>query len=195
VTSRFEERPIVVAIAGPNGAGKSTFFDAHLAESDLRFVNADVLAREFALDAYAAADVADSIRRSLIDAGESFVFETVFSDPASAKIEFLLDAAKRGYSVVLVFIGVASAEQSDERVAMRVLQGGHDVPPDKVRERYGRVMRNLTEAIDRLPYVLVFDNSDLANPYRRAAEFELGERIDGSGPLPSWFPRLDRPST
>jgi ABC-type Mn2+/Zn2+ transport system ATPase subunit len=39
VTSPFDARPIIVAIAGPNGAGKSTFFHAHLAQAGLRFVN------------------------------------------------------------------------------------------------------------------------------------------------------------
>jgi len=36
VTSPFDARPIIVAIAGPNGAGKSTFFEAHLASAGLR---------------------------------------------------------------------------------------------------------------------------------------------------------------
>ena len=40
--SRFDQRPIVVAVAGPNGAGKTTFYHSHLARAGLRFVNADV---------------------------------------------------------------------------------------------------------------------------------------------------------
>ena len=35
-----------MAIAGSNGSGKTTFFDAHLSETGLRFVNADELALE-----------------------------------------------------------------------------------------------------------------------------------------------------
>jgi len=51
----LDHRPIVVALAGPNGAGKSTFFEAHLKSSGLRFLNADVLAKELEVDAYDAA--------------------------------------------------------------------------------------------------------------------------------------------
>jgi dephospho-CoA kinase len=39
----LDRRPIVVALAGSNGAGKSTFYEAFLADSGLRFLNADVL--------------------------------------------------------------------------------------------------------------------------------------------------------
>jgi predicted ABC-type ATPase len=52
VTSPFDARPIIVALAGPNGAGKTTFYGAHLSRAGLRFVNADELARELEIDAY-----------------------------------------------------------------------------------------------------------------------------------------------
>ncbi|HEX5446763.1 MAG TPA: hypothetical protein VFW87_23295, partial [Pirellulales bacterium] len=61
--TRFDRRPVVVAIAGPNGAGKSTFYHAHLASSGLPFVNADVLADELLVGAYDAAGLADALRR------------------------------------------------------------------------------------------------------------------------------------
>ena len=62
----FDRRPVVVAIAGPNGAGKTTFFHSHLAATGLRFVNADVLGAELAVNPYEAARLADALRR---DAG------------------------------------------------------------------------------------------------------------------------------
>src|SRR5690349_17938499 len=124
----IDRRPIIVAIAGPNGAGKTTFFHAHLASAGLRFVNADVLASELGTGPYQAARLADELRRALLKRGESFVFETVFSDPAGDKLAFLEEAARSGYTVVLCFIGLSGPDQSLERVAMRVSQGGHDVP-------------------------------------------------------------------
>jgi predicted ABC-type ATPase len=63
--------------------------------------------------------------------------------------------------VVLFFIGIEGAEVSDERVAMRVLKGGHDVPADKIVERFPRVMANLKRALTELSNVRVYDNSDL----------------------------------
>ncbi len=172
--SWLDQRPIVVAVAGSNGAGKTTFYHAHLGGAGFRFVNADLLARELGIDAYAAARLANNIRRELVKMGESFIFETVFSDPAGEKVEFLKMAAAEGYTVVLLFIAIDDVSMSDERVAMRVTHGGHDVPFDKLKERFPRTLLNLKRAIEELPHVLVFDNSDLAKPYRLIAEFENG---------------------
>ncbi len=184
----FDARPIVVAIAGPNGAGKTTFYEAHLAPGGLRFVNADDLARELGVDAYAAAEVARQLRQALVEEGESFVFETVLSDPEGEKVAFLRAAEARGYTVVLCFIGLEGAELSEERVAMRVLQGGHDVPTEKLQSRYPRTLRNLARAIRDLPHVWVFDNSDLGRPFRKVAVFARGELVEKHEPLPAWVP-------
>jgi hypothetical protein len=43
-------------------------------------------------------------------------------------------------------------------------------------------------AIRELPHVLVFDNSDLLEPFRKVAEFELGEPVTLNRPLPRWLP-------
>jgi len=186
----LDRRPVVVAIAGPNGAGKSTFYFSHLERAGLRFVNADVLARELDLEAYAAAEMAGVIRGQLVRDGESFVFETVFSDPVGEKVAFLQKAAASGYGVVLCFIGIADADMSDQRVAMRVSQGGHDVPPEKLVSRFPRALANLVRATRVLPHVLVFDNADLRTPYRLVARFEQGRKVFEAEPLPEWYSRL-----
>jgi len=185
--SQFDRRPILVAIAGPNGAGKTTFFHAHLALAGLRFVNADVLAAELAIGPYEAGRLADALRRELVARGESFVFETVFSDPVGERIAFLEDAAQRGYEAVLCFIGLSDPGQSAERVAMRISQGGHDVPDDKLRSRFPRTLENLRAAIRRLPHVLVYDNSDLRLSFRQVAAFDHGRPRDVREPVPDWL--------
>lgn len=188
----FDRRPIIVAIAGPNGAGKTTFYHAHLKLVALPFINTDVLAHELDLEAYAAARIANSIRRELIKRRESFVFETVFSDPVGDKVAFLKEAAESGYTVVLCYIGIAGPDVSEERVAMRVSQGGHDVPSEKLRLRFGRTIENLRTAIKKLPYVLVYDNDNLSAPYRQVAVFEEGRLLTSNKPLPDWLEPLVR---
>jgi len=189
----LDQRPIVVAIAGPNGAGKSTFYHAHLQAAGLRFVNADVIARELRLEPYAAAGVADAIRRELVRHHESFIFETVFSDPAGDKLSFLREAAQAGYTVLLCFIGISGPAVSDERVAMRVTQGGHDVPRKKLVARYPRILANLKVALRDLPHVWVFDNDDLSTPFRLLAVFQAGEPVQLKQPVPRWLrPLLPR---
>lgn len=135
MASPLDQRPIVVALAGPNGAGKTTFYYPHLQPAGLRFVNADILARELNLDPYAAANLAASLRRELVNQRESFVFETVFSDPVGEKLTFLKEVARSGYTVLLCFVGISGPKVSEERVAMRVSQHGHDVPTSKLLAR------------------------------------------------------------
>jgi len=183
----LSQRPIIVALAGPNGAGKTTFYRTYLRPSGLRFVNADVIALDLRVDTYEAAKVADSLRRQLVEQRESFIFETVFSDPVGDKLAFLKEAESLGYSVVLFFIGIKGPDVSDQRVAMRVLKGGHDVPGDKLRERYPRIMNNLRRALLELPNVRVYDNGDLKRPYRLVATREDGREVELHGPTPDWL--------
>lgn len=183
----LDRRPLLLAIAGPNGAGKSTFCQAHVVPSGLRLVNADTIAAEYGVDAYAAARIADRLRRQLVAHRESFAFETVYSDPVGDKLAFLRDAAAVGYTTVLCFIGLSSSRMSEDRVTIRVSQGGHDVPPDKIRERYPRTLVNLKLSIAQLPYVLIFDNSDLAQSFRRVAVFENGSAKEIAKPPPRWL--------
>ena len=186
----FDRRPLLVALAGPNGAGKTTFYHAHLEFAGLRFINADVLATELQLDPYAAAQVAENLRRELVKRRESFVFETVFSDSSHLKLDFLRQAVEAGYTVVLCYIGVARPAISETRVAMRVSQGGHDVPGEKLKSRFPLTLANLRDAIRELPHVLVYDNSDLNRPYRLLSIFESGIAASRSKKLPSWFKRV-----
>lgn len=186
----LDRRPIVVAIAGPNGAGKSTFYEAHLKSCGLRFLNADLFAREFGVDAYEAAHLVGAVRTELVAQRESFIFETVFSDPVGDKLGFLKQAAQSGYAVVLCFIGIDNAEMSSQRVAMRVSQGGHDVPDEKLFARYPRTLANLAVAIRELPCVWIFDNCDLRTPFRQVATFTGGRRVWVKPPIPSWLKPL-----
>ena len=187
MNQRLDPRPVVVAIAGSNGAGKTTFYFSLLQTAGLRFVNADILARELKADPYSAARVANALRHQLLAQRESFVFETVFSDPVGDKLAFLEEAAAAGYRTILCFIGIAGPEVSEQRVAMRVSQGGHDVPTAKLQQRFPRTLANLQLAIRRLPQVWIFDNDDLRAPFRLVAVFEDGLLTRLHRPVPAWL--------
>jgi predicted ABC-type ATPase len=183
----LDRRPVIVAIAGPNGAGKTTFFHAHLSNAGLCFVNADGIARELDVSAYEAARIADALRRELVRQRASFVFEPVFSDSAGEKLAFLSEAVAAGYNVSLCFIGISDPETSEQRIAMRVSQGGHDVPSDKLVARFPRTMANLRAAMKTLPAVLIFDNDNIAVPFRKVAEVKDGKLLSFSEPVPEWL--------
>jgi len=187
VNLALDQRPVLVAIAGLNGAGKTTFYHAHLQPAGLRFLNSNVLARELNIDPYAAARVADSLRRDLVRQRESFVFETVFSDPAGEKLAFLKEVAQAGYMALLCFIGTSGPEVSEQRVAMRVSQGGHDVPTEKLIAPFPRILVNLKAALRELPHVWIFDDDDLRTPFRLVALFESGRIVKLRQPVPVWL--------
>jgi len=65
------------------------------------------------------------------------------------------------------------------------------VPLEKIRARYARTLDNLARAIERLPSVLVYDNSSYRAPHRLLAEFREGEiayRCEGE--IPAWAGRF-----
>lgn len=123
-------------LAGPNGAGKSTFFESHLRQLNLPFLKADILARETGVDTYEAARTIAAIRDQLIAKNECFITETILSDPVGEKVEVLAQAAKSGFDVTLIYIGVVNSNLSKDRVQSRVEPGGHDVPTEKLAASY-----------------------------------------------------------
>ena len=189
----LDRRPVLVTLAGPNGAGKSTFYHTHLKAAGLRLVNADILAKELKTDAYAASRLAGALRLELLNQKESFVFETVFSDPAGSKLAFLRQAETMGYNVILCFIGLERSEISETRVAMRVSQGGHDVPQEKLISRFPRTLANLQAALQSLKCVYIFDNSDLRRPFALAAAFVEGKMTFVQTAPPKWLSDLINP--
>ena len=70
---------------------------------------------------------------------------------------------------------------------MRVSQGGHDVPSEKLITRYPRTLANLQAAIRDLPHVWVFDNDNLRAPFRQVAVFEQGRATFTHQPVPKWL--------
>jgi hypothetical protein len=84
-----------------------------------------------------AAQVAsDAAVEEAITARRDVMVETVLS---SRKFEPTVTAAlQAGYKFGFVYVTVRSVELNIQRVALRVEEGGHDVPEDRVRSRRER---------------------------------------------------------
>jgi predicted ABC-type ATPase len=195
IRAALQSQPVLIFLAGPNGSGKSTFFAEYLEDLGVPYVDADRIAsilREIRPDAPAdeidrlAFTEAEDLRRGLLEARLSFCTETVFSDPARAKLRFLEDARARGFATSLIFIGLESPALSIARVMQRVRQGGHDVPHEKLLARYPRTLANLRTAIPIADEAFVFDNSSSDTPYRIVAVYAGGQLVSRHPPLPPW---------
>ncbi|HEU5320253.1 MAG TPA: hypothetical protein VFX28_05595, partial [Methylomirabilota bacterium] len=129
---------------------------------------------------------AERLRAAFVEARLPFCTETVFSDPAGAKLSLLRQARARGFAVFLIFIGLDGAELSIARVRQRVLQGGHDVPDAKLRARFPRTLANLAAAVSVVDEAFLFDNSSADHPYRAVAVYRDGHLVGRHPPLPPW---------
>jgi predicted ABC-type ATPase len=188
--------PVFYLLAGPNGAGKSTLYRAAVAEglipAELEFVNADLFeAAQLAqvVDPKARSEQArlwaDQRRSTLLGAGRSFVSETVFSHPS--KLQLLADAQAAGFRTVLLVVCVDDAQQLVRRVAQRVREGGHAVPPDRILARYPRTLAYLKDAVRLAGMTLLFDTSGAAiQPPRLVARCRRGSAPVVPGKLPVW---------
>lgn len=176
-------------LVGGNGVGKTTFYQQFLALSGLPFINADILAKQ--LDAehteavsYKAARLAEKLRMELLHAGISFCFETVFSHPS--KIDFLAKAKSLGYEIILVYIHLENVELNQARVAQRVLQGGHNVPADKIISRIPRTMRYVRDALPLVDMAKFYDNSSHDKIFLSVALLNRGQFQKQMNVLPEW---------
>lgn len=158
------DRPFVLMIAGPNGSGK-TSLTRWLQKNDVylgQYINPDDIAQNlegsYEARTTGAQQAADTLREEYIKSKLSFSFETVMSHPS--KLDVLDRARHAGFFVQVFFIGVENPQTNVERVALRVAQGGHDVPLDRIEPRWRRSMGLAAEAILRSDEAFVFDNSD-----------------------------------
>lgn len=144
--SNSKPAPRVVIFAGPNGAGKSTHADAILAALGIEtFVNADYIARGLSgrnteAVAFEAGRIMLKRLHQLGEAKADFAFESTLSSRTFAK--FLRTLKSQGYVVAIYYFSLANAQLAIRRVKLRVALGGHDVPPDVVRRRFGRSLNN-----------------------------------------------------
>ncbi len=167
--------PRVVVFAGPNGAGKSTHADAILATLGIStFVNADFIARGLSghhteAVTFSAGRIMLNRLHQLADAGEDFAFESTLSSRTFAP--FLRKLKARGYGVAIYYFSLANAQLAVRRVKLRVALGGHDVPADVVRRRFGRSLRNFFSLYAPLADEwTLFDNSSSHSAITVAAQ-------------------------
>ncbi|MGD9803440.1 MAG: zeta toxin family protein [Hyphomicrobiaceae bacterium] len=185
----------MVVVAGPNGSGKTTLTRLvlkHEWTAGHSYINADEIAQaEFgdwnSLEAVQnAARLADRRREECLTHGRNFAYETVFS--TQRHLDLIRRAKRAGWFIRLYFVGTSDPEINIRRIAERVAQGGHDVPSNKVRERYVRSILNLQDALRLVDRGYVFDNSldhQLWKRWVRTRDGEIVKALDG--PMPDWI--------
>ena len=165
---------------------KTTYPDAqknYFLDGKIRVEDESVCFEQEAINSYTVALLADYYRHECLSRGDSFSFETVFSHPS--KIDILKEARLKGYRTYLYFVSTENPEINIDRIAIRVLEGGHDVPADKIIERYHRCLDNVAPALPFLNRAYFFDNTK--TDIRFIAEADEGKWKFYTTALPEWF--------
>ena len=126
------------------------------------------------INSYFASVCADFIRKKLLEARKSFTFETVMS--SYDKVEFLELSKKLGYRNYLYYIATSDPLINISRVKNRVAFKGHNVPKDKIINRYYRSLGYLKDAVKLTHRAYIFDNS--SNDKTWICEITDGSKVD-----------------
>jgi len=159
-----DARADIVVLAGVNGAGKSSVAGRALKRLGGDYYNPDDATRAYR-DHGLPLPEANSrawhrgrlqLERAIRD-GHSYAFETTLGGNTITRM--LLEAGALGRPGRVWYVGLVSAELHIARVRARVELGGHDIPEDKIRERWTSSRKNLVRLLPHLTQLRLFDNS------------------------------------
>lgn len=174
--------PRLYIISGCNGAGKTTASYTLLPEmlECSQFVNSDEFAKGLAPFSPEKASIQASRYmvlkiRYLFRKKEDFGIETTLATRTLLKT--IRQAQEEGYLVTLMYFWLNSPDLAVSRVRARVEAGGHNIPEETIRRRYGMGLkyffRDYAPICDRW---ILADNSKI--PFRVIAEGSRDEVVN-----------------
>lgn len=159
-------KPVLIVIAGPNGSGKTTITTKvvhHRWMENAIYINPDQIAKDKFGDWNSAdavlksAQYCETLREQCLKDKKSLIFETVMS--VDEKVDYIRRAKKAGFFVRLFFVSTNSPTINAARIAKRVMQGGHDVPINKIISRYYKSITQCVVASLIADRTYIYDNS------------------------------------
>lgn len=168
MSGRPSRQPTLWFVAGPNGSGKSTIYSLLSAEEpsgSIWIINPDELSRRIEAQERLPQVEAnlEAVKRieawlyASVHAHQTVGVETVLS---TGKYRALVKEAKtHGFAVRMIFVFLPDPDLNVERVRVRVLKGGHDVPEDRIRARWIRSFQQFAWFLAEADRVDVFENS------------------------------------
>ena len=148
--------------AGVNGAGKSTLFYLEKS-SDLGIrLNCDEILSSLGLKweesraQILAGKKLLQLQRECIESGVSFNQETTL---CGQSINAVKQAKEAGYTILLRYVGVETAEIAKERVRKRIESGGHGISDETIERRFVTSQENFLKIYPLCNEVIIYDNT------------------------------------
>lgn len=155
----------IYVVGGTNGVGKSTIREQLLGPS-IPYINTDFIAKELKsrhsslmLGELARQYGSDQIKK-YIAAAESFAFENNLHEAKT--FHWLQEMQKKGYRIVIYYVGVNNLQVTTKRIQERVSRGEHYVPPDEVFARYESGLKLLSHYFSFPDKLILIDNTQLS---------------------------------
>lgn len=185
--------------AGVNGAGKSSLYKLTSTFDNIsdfgERINTDEIVNQIGdwrnpKDQIKAARIALNKRKEYIEQGISFNQETTFT--GNSIIKAIEEAKKKGYKILMSYIGVENSDIAKERVKMRVKKGGHNIPNEIIEKRYYESLENLKKIAHLCDRLVVYDNSNYGKAHTRCfiKENNLITLLKEQDKLPNWVLEL-----
>ncbi len=171
MTASRDLPPSIFVLAGANGGGKSSVGGAAFRRAGAAYFNPDDATQRIR-EANPQCSLAEAngaawhqgkrLLETAILARQSFAFETTLG--GNTMTALLTRAVATGLAVRMWYVALKSPELHIARVQARVAAGGHDIPHDKIRERYDSSRENLVQLLPQLTELRVYDNSREGDP-------------------------------
>lgn len=102
------------------------------------------------------------MREKLVAERTGFSFETVMS--TERNLLLLQKAKKLGFFIRCIYVLTADVNINVVRVRSRQAAGGHGVPVDKIRNRYGKALKLVPDLVQICDVMHIYDNT--LEPFR-----------------------------
>ncbi|MBC6612484.1 hypothetical protein H8B15_16285 [Hymenobacter sp. BT507] len=171
--------PTIYILAGPNGAGKTSLYEFEA--PNVPRLNGDSLYQQ----GFTTYEVEVALRQQLdawIEQKVSFVIETNAAGERDYKLFSSLK--KERYRLELRYVGLESVAVCQQRISQRVLEGGHDVPPALVEQRYANGLSLLKQYYRIFDRLQLYDNTGIET--QQVADLLPGTPLQQFEPVPVW---------
>ena len=180
--------PTYTIFAGVNGTGKTSIYRSiyYDENKDEKRINTDEMVarigswRDSNLQMKCAREAVKLIRQ-YINNNISFNQETTLS--GNSIVKNITKEKKKGFYIVMNYIGVESPEIAKERIKIRVSKGGHGIPDTDVERRYYESLKNLQRVIDICDEINVYDNTEM---FKEIVNIKNGNILWKANSIPSW---------